>query len=120
MKEQVGKIATFAFIASAIFTIWSGSGLSSLFHLKNLAFIIVGIFVAPMTLGVGFYLFMKTTGDIFGRMGSSLSSSDTSRITKLMGIVGPIVFLLFLVLCYEVTQYAYAYIIVGDQPTASV
>ena len=122
LREQSGSLATYGFLSSGIYLIWSQSGFWSLFMFKSLAFLVFGMFIAAIILGWFFYLLIKVgiklvhvVGNFLERKGyvSDAPSSTFLRIAfRSAGLFGILSFLISAVIIYQVTKHAYMAIMV--------
>lgn len=87
-RTQRQSAATFAvtvFIGSALFLHWRYGGIESLFTLKALGFVIVGIFVSAFTLGIAFYGMQRSLIGWLARFATDAPSPTHLSLAKIMG-----------------------------------
>lgn len=107
-KAGSGGLATWIFILSALYLFIFNGGFSSLFSLKAIAFLGIGMFAAALLIGIPTYLFQRAIGKILVKtIDDPLSPKAASRIKG----IGVALMLLQIAVTFLVTKLAYEWLI---------
>ena len=107
-KQAAGSLATITFIISAIYLFWSDTGFGSLFSLKALLFLGVGMFAAAIIIGIPSCL---ATRVLAKGLVVAFQRSPGAGLSMVATFLGYVVLIGVIVVTYLVTHAAYAAVI---------
>ena len=106
-KHSAGALASIAFIISALYLFISKGGFGSLFSLKALAFVFVGMFAAAVVIGMPAYYFHRGIAKI---MMKTISHPFSTKAVCTIQVIGVIIMITQVVVAFLVTKVAYQWL----------
>ncbi len=84
-KASNGGLATIVFLITAIVLFFAGPGLGALFSLRGISFILIGMFVAALIVGIPMYLLERGVGKLIISLAKDVYSEAVFRRTRMAG-----------------------------------
>ena len=103
MKQAHGAMAMWVFIIAGVYHHIAFGGFGSLFTIKSTLFFVVGMFVAPLTIGVMTYLRQRSVGKL-------PLDPHKPRSMFILQLLGLALFVLLVVSNWMATRWAYLWL----------
>jgi hypothetical protein len=108
-KHSAAALASIAFIISAIYLFISKGGFGSLFSLKALAFVFVGMFAAALVIGMPAYYFQRGIAKILMK---TISDPFSTKAVCTMQGIGVVIMITQVAVVFLVTKVAHQWLMI--------
>ena len=103
-KNNAGKVGTFLFLIIALYIFISDKGVASLFSIKGVLFLTVGMFVSAIVIGMLGYFLNKIISKTLVKIFKNPFSKEAIKITQIISLI---VFVIEIMVTFLLTQFTY-------------
>lgn len=86
-KASAGGLATIVFLLTSLVLFIAGPGIGRIFSLRGIGFILIGMFVSAIVLGIVFYLLQRGITKVLLKTLTNPFSTKSVSIIKTLGII---------------------------------
>ncbi len=106
-KATSGTLATIVFVATTAYLFVSGPGFGSVFTLRGVGFIVIGMFAAAIAVGIPMYILGLTISKLFVM---AVAEPDSKSSTAAIHALGVLLLLVHVGVTIFVTNVAFGYV----------